>query len=82
MTGRSAPGYHLYRFPLPGPCLLYVASFDVTIPRECLATTTIDPSDLDGFRIRGDRPVKDLLPSSLTLLNPIDNRRFYFETER
>lgn len=44
--------------------------------------TTIDPGsgDLDGFRILGDHPVKDLLPSSLTLLNPIDSRRC-FETD-
>lgn len=51
MTGRSAPGYHLYRFPLPGPCLLYVATFDITIPRECAAQrrSILGQAILTGF---------------------------------
>lgn len=83
MTGRSAPGYHLYRFPLPGPCLLYVATFDITIPRECLARqrSILGQAILTGFefwetirwRTCCRRPWR-------FCLNPIDSRR-YFETD-
>lgn len=52
MTGRSAPGYHLYRFPPPGPCLLYVATFDITIPRDAPRRRSI-PESGDLRRVSG-----------------------------
>jgi len=57
MTGRSAPGYHLYRFPpVPGPCLLYVATFDITIPPDDASPRRSIPrsDDLDGFSVLGE----------------------------
>lgn len=81
MTGRSAPGYHLYRFPI-APSSLVCLTSPLSIPRDVPRDdnrSRVRRSLTDfGFRIAGP-PMKDSLAVVLgpSVCIPIGERRYF-----